>query len=1048
MIRSLLSLLNMNSSCKPVALCMLIIVSMLGASSRSAAQAPGVPDSFRIQQNIQKAIKLMNEYKYKESVQYLEEANKIKETSSATYYIGHVHLINNEWAEAVKYAERAVELDPTSVANYSDLFVAYIKSDDVRNWKKGMEIAAKYPALATNQTTAGQVAYLEALTQDAGRSNVFLYLCLAVFAVAIFFPIYKASQKGGAGLVGDPGARFSEALLVSSAVSLILYLLFFAIQPWALAQNPHIPAYEFAVGIRASTFEHDGSESFVMYFLMFAAIFFSVLITPLLMKMRKSANVYVGLMVVLFLMMGYFFFKTGFYPPFPTIDDQHVFLPFLLGLLAFGLYFLYQRSKLAVTIFAVLLSAYCGLIVMAPTSMVDLMYMVAPGLRLYHGAKVPEIYFQYDLMLSYLFYFWMKLKWSLDWFPYVGTVSFFLFFVGSYFFSDRFFKTKGLSAMTLIAIILIRLYVQNYDNPVILQVSPLRLDLWLILLLVANWKGIHHWALGIALGMLIIFHRNLGLIYFGAYIELLIVLFIIDIFDLVQKKELSGATFGSTFMAHLRKNAVNLGIAAVSVGLCFVLFKELFNETAMLYRKLGFGMLPVSVISFYWFVPVLISSIAVLLYYCRRQFGEKYVAVGAFLLLLAIGNSMYFFGRSHENNVLNIAGVLVLTVFMLFDMLIFLAPAGVAAVPQQASAAVGAKDKKGKKDAPQVAVASKSTLLTPRNIALMLPVVFIATTAWFFNRRVTDKMTFQYNNFVESNFNYPIVVPNMDTVSIRQVTDNTDKVYFLEPALDFYFYYFGNYAPQGYYSPSSTFIFKKDMIDFINGLLDKGYCVVYNVTNASVTSEFLPILNYNRTKQVKDIVSLSKVSVPLLLPETPGAVMHAGIKEVSSHDGIDYTVNGIKDAASFEYIIRPMGAQGQSAVVANNLTQYAFEGLRGFTLQSSGTVAGQYLFGFSNGSNTVPFANFNMSDGAWHYVVATVDKDMLKVYVDGNLAGSVASGGTPILNSEMAMTIGNRSSRDSKFNGDIREVKITNGVLDAAQVQANAQKVASQLAGM
>ncbi len=1041
MIRSLLSLLNVNRAYKPLVCCALIVFIMFGALPGARAQAPGVPDSVRIQQLAQKGIKLMNEYKYPESIQCFEEANKIKETAAATAYIGHVYLINNEWVKALKYVERALELDPTNVSVYSDLFICYIKLDDPALWKKGVEIADKYPQLATAQATAGQVAYMKALANDGSRSNTFLFVCLALFAFAIFYPIYKASQNSQ-DLTGAANVRLGESLLISSAVSFILYMVFFAIQPWALAQNPHIPAYEFAVGIRVSTFEHDGSESFILYFLAFAAIFLSVVITPFLLRLRKNNSVYIGLMAVLFLLMGYFYFKVGFFPPTPSVDEQYIYLPFVLGLSAVGLYLLYQRSKIGVTILVVLLSAYCGLIITAGPSIVDLMYMVAPGLRLYHGARVTEIYFQYDMMLSYLFYFWMKLGWSLDSFPYVGTISFFLFFIGSYFFGDKFFKTKGLAAIMIIATILVRMYIQNYDNPVILQVSPLRLDLWLILLLVANWKGVHHWALGLTLGLLIIFHRNLGLIYFGSYVELLVVMFVIEIMDIIKNKELSGATIGAAFLKHLKLNAINLCITGASMALCFVLFKELFSESAVMYRKLGFGMLPASRISFYWYVPVLIGIISILLYYYRKALGEKYVAIGAFVILLAIGNSMYFFGRSHENNVLNIGGVLVLALFVLFDLVIFLAPAS---VPKPAPAiAPVAKDKKAKKVTEQVAPETAgSSWLTPGRIALSLPVIFIAVTAWFFSKRVVDKLTAQYNNLLESNFIEPIKMPPyLDTVAIRKATENTDKVYFLEPALDFYFYYYGKYAPQGYYSPSSTFIFKKDMIGFIQGMLDKGYCVVYNVTNDAVPQEFLSALKYNRTKQVGETVSLSKVPVALLLPETQGAVMHIGIKEIASRDGIDYMVNGIKDEATFEFIVRPTGAQAPNSALVNNLTQYSFEGFRGFTLQASGP---QYLFGFSNGTTTVPFSNFNMTAGQWHYIVATVGRDMLKIYVNGHLASSVATGGTPALNSDMAMTIGNRSSRDGKFSGDIREVSITNGVIDEAEVARRWQKVETEL---
>jgi len=77
--------------------------------------------------------------------------------------------------------------------------------------------------------------------------------------------------------------------------------------------------------------------------------------------------------------------------------------------------------------------------------------------------------------------------------------------------------------------------------------------------------------------------------------------------------------------------------------------------------------------------------------------------------------------------------------------------------------------------------------------------------------------------------------------------------------------------------------------------------------------------------------------------------------------------------------------------------------------------------------------------------VATINKETLKVYVDGRLAGSAVSGGAILANSDLPLTIGNRSSRDCHFNGFIREVNITNGNKSEGDITAASQVVHAAL---
>ncbi len=77
-----------------------------------------------------------------------------------------------------------------------------------------------------------------------------------------------------------------------------------------------------------------------------------------------------------------------------------------------------------------------------PTSLVDFSFVLYPALRLMNGFKVPEIYFQYDLFLSYLALLWLKLNYSLESFAYLRASVFFPVFCSIFFLRRQVFQDK------------------------------------------------------------------------------------------------------------------------------------------------------------------------------------------------------------------------------------------------------------------------------------------------------------------------------------------------------------------------------------------------------------------------------------------------------------------------------------------------------------------------------------------------------------------------------------------------------------------------------
>lgn len=816
----------------------IVLISMLMSVSAQNS------DDQKISQFNNQAIVLINQSKYDEATIFCDSALQIKANATSYYALSFIYTTKNNWEEGIRNGEMAVQLNPGLTPAYLVLFNAYFGAE---KWKEALAISEKAQKADPSNQTNQRIEIAIASQEGENASRLICILIIIILSVIVFIPVFRSSKTNlKQNLVHDSQPRLSTILLLTAAVSCVLYILFFYISTWIWSFNPQISPSEFTPIVRGFIFEHDGMESFFLYAFMFINIIFSLFFSRWLLTSKINKNQILITSIILLPFAGYYFYRIGFFPPIPGISNtgtSPVGSALIISLFSLLLYSLYNKYGFIVKSILLIITAFTTLVVTYPNSLPDLAYVLSPALRLADGDKFSEIYFQYDILLSLFAFAWIKLNWALEWFPFLGQLSFLLFFLGAFLFSDRFFKSKGLSVLFLIALLLIRYYAVWEQGFSIFQVTPLRLDLWLILLLVGYKKGIQHWLFGICLGLLILLHRNLGLIYFGAYLILLITLFVIELNQLIKEKKLTVRSFLSIFITHFRHNAVNLGIIVISFILCLVLFGEIFSNSAILYRKYGIGMLPISKNSFYWYVPVVMSTLAVLLFYYRSKVSSRYFITALFTILLAISNSMYFFGRSHENNILNISGILVLALFVVFDLLITFSPAFDSKI---------STPKKNKK------LPEKKSYPIKKKIMQFLPILFIALPSYFYSNRISDKLNRKQDNFSSQQYKFPLLTSPIDTTAIGEITDNSRKVYFLDFQMDFYYYYYGKYTPLGYFSPCGAWIFKKDLTSFLQKLLDDQYFIVVNEAKIKSFDDYLPNLVYSRTEKKSGLMAIHK----------------------------------------------------------------------------------------------------------------------------------------------------------------------------------------------
>jgi hypothetical protein len=271
---------------------------------------------------------------------------------------------------------------------------------------------------------------------------------------------------------------------------------------------------------------------------------------------------------------------------------------------------------------------------------------------------------------------------------------------------------------------------------------------------------------------------------------------------------LDGEKRGS-FTRELAQYARKCAVPVTTLVCCgiashFLFLNKQYGNYASYYQKIGIGFLKIETVSFYWYVPAILSMVAILLVKLRRNLSSRYVATGFFLTFCAIGNSIYFFGRSHEHNILNIAVVLLFLFFLLLDLVFY-------CMNEEKDGAVS------------ISFMRKNGVVF---VAALTITVMIVSYSGHILRKVSRQIVQAQR--------YQFIIPYTYNLSgehvaymnaLRSITNYSSKVYFIDE-FDFLYYYYEGYKPVGFCSPFMTWIFKNDQKEFLQNLLDNGYYLV------------------------------------------------------------------------------------------------------------------------------------------------------------------------------------------------------------------------------
>jgi len=580
---------------------------------------------------------------------------------------------------------------------------------------------------------------------------------------------------------------------IAAAITIGLRALFFQIAPWLWAQESPLDRDALTPWTRWTVMERDGLEPYALLILVVVACAATAWLSSLADK-RVPERMRIAVAALAPLALLVLAYDVPLRPPLAVVATTTGLAILVVGasLLATALVARSVRGDCGVPAWVALLVAVLCFLPTTLLSRYDAQTIFLPALNLLHGVSLRHIYFQYDLLLSLLALLWLKIGANPMTFFLVDGLGYLLFFLGLFLTARRWSLRAPVLAALLVCVVLVRVYGCLLDATAIPQVTPWRLDLWIVPLALTLVFGLDHCLVGLALALLCFFCRSFAVLYLGAFALAWTVDFIAARSAASEKPQ----PFWTALRAAVRRVSPGLGLVVLSLVLGRLVFGSLTSEAAALYRQLGLGMLRIARGSFYWWLLPLNATVVGLVFFRRASLPVKQRQAALFLCTLAIANSIYFFGRSHESNLVNLSAIFLLLFFLAIDL--------GWGLPET-------------NEAPLM-----------RRLLRLLPWCAVAFCAYFYAGQVVKKVDTQaavVANQQDLKLAAAIdVVPIVDCREIARAIDNIKLVYF--SCNDFWFYWQCANRPVGRYQPMLLAPLKEPLLRELDRFLNEGYKIV------------------------------------------------------------------------------------------------------------------------------------------------------------------------------------------------------------------------------
>jgi hypothetical protein len=476
-------------------------------------------------------------------------------------------------------------------------------------------------------------------------------------------------------------------------------------------------------------------------------------------------------------------------PPFPLVEPL---LPSVLELvaacvIAIGFVRWAMRDARGVPwVLAAVLVPFCFVRMTLP-SLVDLSSIMAPALQLHDGIGPSKVFMQYDLLPSLLGLWWMKIGGDSLSFWIVLAAVYYATLLGLFVVARRLFSRPGLVAPMLVAIVFVRSYAVWGDPLMAPQAGPVRLDLWVGLLAATLAVGLRHWLVGLLVACLCFFSRSIGILYLGAYVLALAADFLAERRDTPPPRR---APLERDLRALLVTVAPSLALIVASFVASRLVFGSFGSAAVALYRELGVGMTRVDAKSFYWWLLPMTGAVGWLAFSRRGTRSPRRAQAAIFAVALVAANSIYFFGRSHEHNILNLSITFLFCAYLGLDL----------GWPTETDG---------------------SRLV--RAFFHVASVAIVVVPAYFYSGRAFEKLTAQVAH-VASNVPTPSSggekIPDLHCDEIAHAAP--DGHVYVFSGFDYWYYVGCHLVPRAYFQPMFLAILQQSLIDDVTHRVNEG----------------------------------------------------------------------------------------------------------------------------------------------------------------------------------------------------------------------------------
>jgi hypothetical protein len=518
--------------------------------------------------------------------------------------------------------------------------------------------------------------------------------------------------------------------------------------------------------------ENDGIELYVMTLAMpvyilasYLVMHFSTIHFSFLSKKRIS--IFYFILLAVFTIIN-FIFKEQIIFKTLIVFLAAIVLSIILVYLTRFKFNLAARIVLYLMLFVIV--TLIGLLGYNTPSVYDYSYYIGPAIKLLDGEKLGTFYIQYNLLGTFLFAAMQKYPLGINdmWFVLIIIFSFWMTLYLKV--ASLLFKNRNMIVLFLFALIIVRC-LSIWGGPVwIPQVSSIRMDLWVPILIVVSYFGFQSIITAIVFSLCYLLDDVFGFLYLALYVAILFYCFFLKLYN------------DKRIMIRI-KDIMLFVLPVISFIIHFIIFGSLGSPAGKIYSNMHFSFLPISIFSSFWLIA---WALPICLYFLCQNKQNRILYLFIFGIMCI--QLAYFFGRSHEHNLRNISGITIFIFFLTIDTIYSMA--------------------------------------SRKNIILWATIIFVGGIAANFNSTLVEKVSISIPRIKHGRWLDPNPID-------KQIADQGEylrsigasKIIVLTD-IDSYINYRLGHRQAGYFSPFYANFSTKQTISFLKDEMKNGYRLI------------------------------------------------------------------------------------------------------------------------------------------------------------------------------------------------------------------------------